>query len=146
MLTEICGYLNNYFDIKRYTGTIKVDSGVVYHNNKEISMENGQYFALFRKNFVLGVYQFGIDTLDDKEFKGSVWLMDLPQAFLDIVAEIEAWQEKYGGTDSAAMSPFNAESFGGYSYTKGYSGGGGSIVWQNVFKTRLAQYKKVSLT
>lgn len=148
MLTEICGYLNNYFDVERHYGHIRVQGGVVYCDEKQISMDAGQYFALFRKNFVLGVYKYGTDTLEDKQFDGAVWLMDLPQAFLSLVAEITAWQAKYGGVDSAAVSPFNSETFGGYTYMKGSSSNsvqGAVTDWQGIYRSRLAQYKKVSL-
>lgn len=148
MLAEICGYLNNYFDVKRYTGLITIASGVLSKDGKEIPMEAGQHFALFRRNFSLGVFVYGTDELDDKVFEGSVWIMDIPQVFLNLVSEIEAWQAKYGGADSAAMSPYNSESFGGYSYTKGsssQSSGGMASTWQSAYGPRLAQYRKVSL-
>lgn len=148
MLTEVCGYLNNYFDVKRYFGFIEIRGGAVYCDGNQIPIAAGQYFALFRKNFVLGVYKYGEDTLIDKEFDGAVWMMDLPQAFMSLVDEIAAWQSKYGGIDSAAMSPFNSESFGGYSYTKSSSTDNnkkGVMTWQDTYRSRLAQYKKVSL-
>ena len=147
MLTEICGYLNNYFDVERHTGLIKIQDGIIYCSDKEVAMDEGQYFALLRKNFVLGVYVFGTDELDDKEFEGSVWILDIPQSFLSITAEIQAWQTKYGGSDNAAMSPFNSESFGGYTYSKGSSASSTSnaVTWQDMYKSRLSKYKKVSL-
>lgn len=148
MLTEICGYLNNYFDVERHSGSIKIVSGDIYCDDKQISIEEGQYIALFRKGFVLGVYKYGEDELDDKEFDGSVWLLDFPATFLALVGEISAWQDKYGGVDSAAMGPFNSESFGGYSYTKASGSSSGNAVavsWQSTYGSRLAQYKKVSL-
>lgn len=147
MLTEICGYLNNYFDVERRTGLIKIQDEVIYCDNKEVSMEEGQYFALLRKNFVLGVYIYGTDELDDKEFSGAIWMLDIPQDFLSIASEIEAWQTKYGGSDNAAMSPFNSESFGGYNYSKGSSASSTSnaVTWQDMYRSRLAKYKKVSL-
>lgn len=147
MLAEVCGYLNNYFDVKRYNGKILIQDGVVYCDTKEIAMDQGQHFALLRKNFVLGVYEYGVDTLNDKEFEGKVWIMDIPKDFMDLVDEIDAWQTKYGGSDSGAMSPFNSESFGGYSYTKASNanGLGSTITWQDAYKSRLSRYKKVSL-
>lgn len=148
MLAEVCGYLNNYFDVKRYTGKIRIQNGVVYCDSKEIAMSQGQHFTLLRKNFVLGVYEYGKDTLDDKdEFEGRVWIMDIPADFMSLVTEISAWQTKYGAAGSASMSPFNSESFGGYSYTKGSTSGsaGTAACWQDAYGSRLARYKKVSL-
>ena len=51
-----------------------------------------------------------------------------------------------GGADSAAMSPYMSESFGGYSYSKGASNtasGGSVVTWQDAFKTRLAPWRKI---
>ena len=147
MLTEICGYLNNLFDVERFTGRVRIEDGVVSCNSKEVSMGEGQLFALLRKNYVLGVYKYGEDELDDKEFDGAVWIMDVPDDVLRIAEEVSAWQAKYGGVDSASMSPFNEESFAGYSYVKSsYSDkSNGAVAWQDMYKSRLSRYRKVSL-
>ena len=87
--------------------------------------------------------------LIDETFEGAVWAMAVPPAVLALLAEIEAWQEKYGGVDSAAMSPFTSESFGGYSYSKGSrgssssSGTGDAGTWQSVFSSRLNKWRKI---
>jgi hypothetical protein len=83
--------------------------------------------------------------LKDEVFEGSLWLMAIPQAFLDLVEEIDAWQKKNGAVDSAAMSPFNSESFGGYSYSKGVgsSGGGLATTWQAAYAARLNAWRKI---
>jgi hypothetical protein len=74
--------------------------------------------------------------------------MSPPADFLALVADIEAWQEKNGALDSAAMSPFNSESFGGYSYSKsgGDSAGGSSGAnWKSAFASRLKIYRRIHL-
>lgn len=87
--------------------------------------------------------------LTDEVFTGAVWEMGIPPAVLQLADEIEEWQNKYGGADSAAMSPFNSESFGGYSYSKSTGGGGsgsgsGSAgSWQSVFASRLNPWRKI---
>lgn len=93
-----------------------------------------------------GVYQM-TDSLElaDEIFDGSIWLMAIPKAFLDLVKEIEDWQKKNGSVDSAAMSPFNSESFGGYSYSKGSgkSGEGTGTSWQGAYASRLNIWRKL---
>ena len=74
--------------------------------------------------------------------------MSPTSAFLELVAEIEAWQAKNGGVDSNAMSPYQSESFGGYSYSKsggGSSDGGASSVptWQSTYASRLKAYRRI---
>lgn len=168
MLTEICQYLHNFFDYKRYIGEIKVISGEdglypsdelhpgdeinpsadipvkIYCNGKQIEIEEGQYFALFRDKYLLGVYQEG-DDLPDKNFSGAVWLMDLPEAILKANQWADDWMKANGGVDNAASSPFQSESFGGYSYSKSSGNGkiGGSIFDQAVFVGMLAPYRKL---
>ena len=88
------------------------------------------------------------DELHDENFSGAVWAMAVPPTAIALSEEIEAWQAKYGSVDSAAMSPFNSESFGGYSYTKSTggsysSGSGGNPSWQSVFADKLNRWRKI---
>ena len=96
------------------------------------------------------MYKYPTTELTDETFEnGAVWAMAIPKGLLEVVADIEAWQAKYGGVDSAAMSPFSSESFGGYSYSKSTGGSSDSSVtsnpnaWQSVFAARLARYRKL---
>lgn len=73
--------------------------------------------------------------------------MAIPPAMLSLSEEIDAWQTKHGGVDSTAMSPYNSESFGGYSYSKSSGGsaesGGGFGGWQSAFANRLNPWRKL---
>lgn len=147
MLTEICAYLKNYFEYERHIGKITITEGTIACNGEEIALEDGQHFALFRDHFALGVFSTG-DDLPDKTFDGAVWLMDVPQAILEADLWAEAWNEKNGDADSTINGPYQSESFGGYSYSKGTgtNGGIGSGVFdQAAFKAKLAPYKKIRL-
>ena len=82
--------------------------------------------------------------LVDEIFEGDIWLMAIPKAFLDLVKEIEEWEKINGKADSAAMSPFTSESFGGYSYQKGTGAtSDGSSSWQTAFGKRLNIWRKI---
>lgn len=142
MLTEICAYLKNYFDYERHIGKIKITDGVITCNGGQV--QTGQHFALFRDRYVLGVYKQG-DTLPNKEFNGAVWLMDIPEGVIAADTWAEAWNQKNGS--AAANGPYQSESFGGYSYTKGTgkSGIGSNVFDQAQFKAMLAPYKKIRL-
>lgn len=145
MLTEICAYLKNYFDYERCIGTIKIAGGAITCDEEPVAIENGQHFALFRDRYCLGVYKAG-EEIPDKTFTGAVWLMDVPDAIKKADDWAEEWNQKNGS--AAANGPFQSESFGGYSYTKGNSatGGIGSGVFdQAAFKAMLAPYKKIRL-
>ena len=73
--------------------------------------------------------------------------MAVPPAVIELATEIEDWQSKYGGVGSVAMSPFNSESFGGYSYNKSGGSGDGKIsadgTWQGVYGKRLSMWRKI---
>lgn len=111
-----------------------------------------QYFRIMGSVFNDGVHQKGLgsDALHDETFYGSVWAMAVPPSVIALAEEIEKWQEKYGSVDSASMSPFNSESFGGYSYSKSTGGGSyygdgasGGNGWKSAFADRLNRWRKI---
>ena len=150
MLTEICGYLNNFFVETYYFGHVMVEGNIVFCDGSEITIKEGQYFTIVnaKAKSILGTYKQG-DELKDRDIKnGAVWLMDIPDNVISLADEIAAWMEKYGGVDSVSNSPYNSESFGGYSYTK--SSGGSSDgsadstpAWAKVYGARLAHYRRI---
>ena len=114
-----------------------------------ISMQEGQYYRIIDSVFNDDVYIRGQEELkDETTFHGAVWLMRMPKAFLELVKDIEEWQAKYGGVNSAAMSPYKSVSFGGYSYSKSASGGSdgqSGLTWQSAFAARLEPYRRVRI-
>lgn len=153
MIDEICRELNNWFDENpndgtknRYFGTFIITDGTL--DLSEIEIKDGQYFRIIGSTFNDGVYQYPATGLTDEEFFGAIWAMAVPPSVIALVADIEAWQDKYGGIDSSAMSPFTSESFGGYSYSKASRTGSGGTdsnagTWQGVFASRLNKWRKI---
>ena len=151
MLTEICKEIRNWFSFRedRMVGKFHIESGVL---TPPVSLLDGQYYRIIGSVFNDGVHKYGDESdilTDEPEFDGAVWLMRCPKDFLDLVAEIEAWQEKNGAVNSKNMSPYSSESFGIYSYSKGSSGssasgaGATAVTWQTQFKNRLNKYRKL---
>ena len=150
MLSELCGYLRNWFERATFIGHFKIENGVITSfNDGDMGLLDGQFIRIIGSVLNDGVYRYGetIIGVVDEEFDGEVWSLAIPKEVVALASEIQQWQDKYGGADSAAMSPFNSESFGGYSYTKSAgntensaSGLGG---WQNAFASRLAQWRKI---
>jgi hypothetical protein len=145
MLTELCKEINNWFDKKKYFGNFVVEDGVLTGN---FSLQEGQYFRIVGSVFNDGVYQYPATELVDETFDGAIWAMAVPSEVIALAKEIKEWADKYLGVDSAAMSPFNSESFGGYSYSK--SGGASSSgnvdlsgTWQGAFAYRLNHWRKI---
>lgn len=144
-MTEVFQYLRNWFDRNqpKYYGKFTIENGALVGDYK---IATGQFFRIIGSALNDGVYIFGQEELSDEEFDGAIWLMAVPKDVRNLITEIDAWVEKYGGVDSANMSPYQSESFGGYSYSKA-SGGSSSQAsvptWQSVFADRLGRYKKL---
>ena len=145
VLTEICDYLNNYFWEKKIEGSFTIEDGTI----TVPALKEGQYFRILGSTFNDGIHKYPIDVetspLKDEVFVGSVWAMAVPDTIIALTNDITAWQAKYGTADSDALSPFNSESFSGYSYSKGGGGssGGSSVTWQDAFAGRLNKYRKL---
>lgn len=147
MLTEICAEIRNYFSLKedRILGDFTVVNGAIA---PEVSLEDNQYYRIIGSVFNDGVHKKGDTLIDESVFHGAVWKMRVPQTVLDLSTEIAAWQAENGSAQSANMSPFTSESFGGYSYSKSSGGSSGSgagssaVTWQTMFSKRLAPYRR----
>ena len=92
----------------------------------------GQYFRIVGSVFNDGVYQYGAGWLDRMKRLTVLCGRCLCSACLYFSGseDVEAWRNKY---ESTANSPFQSESFAGYSYTKSSASGnsGGSVTgWQ----------------
>ena len=137
MLTEICTHLHNFFvreEDKHYQKNIQIKNGILAPS---FGLKQNQYYRIIGSTFNDGVHKLGdyTDILVDETFDGSVWLMAVPKSFLDLVSEIEEYQEKYG-----KATPYVSESFGGYSYSKS---DGAATAWQHAFSTRLNAWRKI---
>lgn len=151
MLTEICAEIRNYFTYKgdRHFGDWTVVDGAITPSF-DIATD---YIRIVgsRKNdgvHVRNSTSGKFDLIDEGTFHGAIWVMSPPAAFLSLVEEIEAWQAKNGGVNAQAMSPYNSESFGGYSYSKsGGSASGGSssggASWIAAYEPRLKIYRRI---
>ena len=104
-------------------------------------LANGQYFRICGSVFNDGLYQYPASDLKADTFDGAVWALAVPQAVIELAAEIEAWQKKNG---EASVSPYQSESFGGYSYSKATDAEtGGAVTWQSACKRQLSAWRKI---
>ena len=151
MLTELCQELRNWFEKEKYIGTFKIEGGQLTDCSY---LQDGQYYRIVGSVFNDGVHQYDLNNseyLEDEEFRGAVWAMAVPPTVVALSEKIDEWIGLYGGATSNALSPFQSESFGGYSYTKASGGGaggsssGGSAVptWQSVFADELHRWRKI---
>ena len=147
-LTEVCANIKNYFLREKYHGTYTISPGTA----PLPSLLNGQYFRIVGSTLNDGVWQNtseDLANLREEEFSGEIWSMGVPRDFEQLCDDINAWRAKNESLDSANMSPFSSESFGGYSYSKGSSGsssgGAGVTTWQSMFRARLNTYRRIAL-
>ena len=141
-LTDLCQEIRNWFDLEKHFGNYEIVGGSLAAD----FLADGQYFRIVGSVFNDGIHQYPATDLTDESFTGAVWALAIPKAVINLSTAIEEWRDKYEGVDSAAMSPYASESFGGYSYSKaGSSAGGGSSVsgWQSVFALRLNKWRKL---
>lgn len=151
-LTDLCEYLKNWFDegCTVHVGKITIAEGTIQcscdFSSYEVEIANGQYFRVAGSIYNDGIHQYPDQEMADETFEGSVTPLKIPPVVLSMLDEIIAWRGKYEGLDSTAMSPYQSESFAGYSYSKAGSGGNSgdsSGGWQAAFKNRLTHWRKI---
>lgn len=142
ILTELCQELKNWFcDIEKdvYTGTFIIQNGTL----SLPFLQTGQYFRIVGSVFNDGVHKYGdsADLLQDENFSGTIWAMRIPPSVIELANEIDSWMTKNG---DAITSPYQSESWGGYSYSL-KSGGGesGAFDWRTVFAESLNRWRKL---
>jgi len=169
MLEQILAYLNNWFVRYSYTGnvTVSVDGAVLAPSEAAAILQPGRWYRILDSDFHDGVYQVPEEEPEEEPEEGpeeepeeeaeveaeepeeeqseafycTLWALGVPSGLLSIAAEMEAWQAKYGDVIS---SPYQSESFGGYSYSKAgvsSSNSGTATVWTQ-FADALAPYKR----
>lgn len=142
-LADVCREIRNWFVAGMYFGEFTISNGQISSGDYEL--QDGQYFRIVGSIFNDGVYKYPATELTDETFDGAIWAMAVPPAVIAISEEIDAYVEKYG---AKINSPYQSESFAGYSYSKasGGSSSGGSgngATWQSVFASRLNKWRKI---
>lgn len=146
MLTELCKEIKNWFEYAKFFGTFTIENNVITGN---YSLQENQYFRIVGSIFNDGVYKYDANlTLINETFNGAIWAMAIPSEVIALANDIKEWSDKYLSLDSVAMSPFNSESFGGYSYSKSSGGSSSGNVdlsgtWQGAFADRLNHWRKI---
>jgi hypothetical protein len=130
-LTDLCQECKNWFDIEKHFDTFSIEDGSIDLD----FLDRGQYYRIIGSVFNDGVYKYGYDTLKDETFDGAIWALAIPKSFIELcdkITEFEVTNKKL------LNSPYQSESFGGYSYSKpsGFS-------FKDVFKSDLNRWRKV---
>ncbi len=143
---QLCKELNNYFYRERFEGRYVVENGVINLSELESngSIQINQYFMINGSVFNDGVYQYPTTNLEDETFNGVIRTMAVPKDVRDLLSEINTWITKYSD-DKNIDSPYDSESFQGYSYTKGNNNSDGTDngSWQQHFMNRMNKWRKI---
>lgn len=148
MLTELCTELKNWFECRIVSGKITISSDGVTVGDAPLSdyLQTGQYFRIVGSVFNDGVHQYLSDELvPENTFVGSIWCMAIPPEVVKLSEDIGAWNTAH---ETALNSPYQSESFGGYSYSlKSGNGGTGdssvSYTWRDQFAAQLRKWRKL---
>ena len=148
MLTELCAEIRNYFlrDYRKdiHAGTFTISGGDI---ESLFFLSAGQYFRIVGSIFNDGVWKYGEGGLTDESFTGEIWAMAVPPAVIALSEEVDAWKD---ANAEVLSSPYQSESFGGYSYSKGSGSTGtsgriGAYSWQDQFASKLSPYRRISV-
>lgn len=145
MLTELCKYLRNWFDensakerLPYWDGTFTIENGALVGFS---GLLNGQYFRISDSLLNDGVYQYPATNLKSETFTGRIQSMAIPPEIVTLDEEITAWRTAHA---EALNSPYQSESFGGYSYSlKSGLDGENGVSWRSQFASRLAPWRKI---
>lgn len=149
MLNEVCAEIRNYFT---YSRDIHIADWVISNGIITPLLDiPTDYIRIVGSRKNDGVYKVSSMQLQDETFHGAIWIMSPPKDFLDLVVEIQTWQATNGTADSMAMSPFNSETLGAYSYSKSGIARGNNqgttpnATWKDVYATRLNRFRRVRI-
>ena len=149
MLEAVLMYLNNWFERNPVTRERNIYRGVLAIEGGKLSglpdgfLAEGQRYRVLGSKFNDGLHEGG-ETLTDETFTGSVWALAVPDAVVELAGEVATWS---AANVDVQNSPYQSESFGGYSYSlkngNGASAASQGGTWQSVFAARLAPWRKL---
>lgn len=152
ILEEVLYHIHNWFERDTISAKgCEIEDGTLPASITS-SMRVQQWYRIDGSYLNDGLHQHPADDLQDETFDGTVTLLAIPKPLLRIVQEIEDWlalgQE---AREKALASPYQSESFDGYSYslrsdlTANSASGGptGLSGWQAVYASRLNPWRKI---
>lgn len=143
MLQAVLESMNNWFDRDQsgkawgaLAGTFEVSGGSLMLPDGFV--QTNQYYRVDGSVFNDGLHRHPDALMADEQFVGTVRALHVPQAVIDLADEVAEWCEKH---QDAARSPYQSESFGGYTYSKGESQGADG--WEQAFAPELRRWRKL---
>lgn len=147
-MLELCSECRNFFKPDKLPGTYTISGGVI---EPLPDIPDGAYIRILGSTFNDGVYKYPHGDFTDESFSGSVWLMHVPPDFVDLLNDINDWETANASAVASATaevlaSPYQSESFAGYTYQKKTGVGDIPTVWNDPrlgFASRLNRWRKI---
>lgn len=145
-LEQVLYHIHNWFSYDELNVRCAISDGQL---PASVSIPEGAWYRIEGSLLNDGLHRHPAEDLRDETFDGTITVCAIPNALLDVVEEIEDWQQAYNsGRDKALGSPYASESFDGYSYSmRDYTGAnsasGGLSGWQAEFASRLSAWRKM---
>lgn len=147
VLEQVLSHIHNWFVYDE----IAVDGCSVEDGSlpASVSIPEGAWYRVQGSLFNDGLHQHPADDLTDETFDGKVTICAIPRVLLGVVDEITDYIDATNEASQKALrSPYQSESFDGYSYSLKGSGGansasGGLTGWQAEFASRLNPWRKM---
>ncbi len=141
-VADVMRQCNNYFETGYRATNYSISGGVISPNDV---LRPGMWIHISGSFFWDGVWKIGEgwklegakDDAPDDAFYGKIYFLAPPHEFLILCEEIATYTQK------SAVSPYQSETFGEYSYTKATGKNGGILSWQEAFADRLRPYRRM---
>lgn len=152
-LEQVLAHIHNWF----IRETLSLSGCEVVGGQLPASVTRGlmprQWYRIEGSYLNDGLHQHPAADLEDETFDGTMSLLAIPRPLLEVVDRISDWVALNGeATSKALASPYQSESFGGYTYSMrsdltggsySSSGGGGLTGWQAAFRSDLNPYRRL---
>lgn len=141
-VADVMRHVNNFFETGYRATTYSISGGILSPNDV---LRPGMWIYISGSFFWDGVWKIGEgwklegapENAADDTFVGRVYFLAPPADFLALCDEIAEYNEKN------AVSPYQSESFGEYSYTRATGKDGGVLGWQQAFADRLRPFRRM---
>lgn len=150
ILEDVLWHIHNWFvydSIDVYS--CQIDEGALPASVTSSLLE-GQWYRIRGSILNDGLHQHPAVDLTDETFDGGLDTLVIPKPLLRVVEEIQGYIERNAdAVERAQSSPYQSESFGGYTYTlrsdlTADSASQGLSGWQAAFASRLNPWRKIS--
>lgn len=146
---ELCAECRNFFQRSIIRGSFTVRDGAF---EPLLDVPDGAWIRVVGSVFNDGVYQYPHGPFADETFRGAVWVLAIPEDFVALLNDINAWEaanrDAIANATAEILSagPYTSESFAGYTYTKKTSLGDVATSWRDPrlgFSARLNVWRKI---